>query len=315
MREPDPSIQGVLRRLSGGRDAAATISPLGRGAMNTAYLLRISDEKYVVRVPGGERASFVDPLNERYNATAAAVAGVAPRVVDYLDDDGVLVVEYLKGEALTPETLGRSEQIPRVAAALRRLHAGPRFRNDVDWFATVEDWLRRCDEHEVAVPAELLGRMDALREASAALHARSMPTVPSHNDLMPGNIVDDGRRLWFLDFEYSGNNDPCYDVADVVYQSELDDDWRARLCEAYFGRADPYLLARMSLHSLIGAAAWCLWAAVQARHSSLEIDYAGISAAYLNDVVEITDGDEFEGWVRAASRGTSRPSPRSARSD
>lgn len=83
MRESGPRIQEVLGRLSVGRDAKA-ISPLGRGAMNTAYLLQIGDEKYVARLPGGERASFVDPLNERYNAVAAAAAGVAPKVVDYL---------------------------------------------------------------------------------------------------------------------------------------------------------------------------------------------------------------------------------------
>ena len=72
--------------------------------------------------------------------------------------------------------------------------------------------------------------MGRLRLAARALAVLPTDSVPSHNDLSADNIIDDGRRLWLIDFEYSGNNDPCYDIADLASQASLDDDRAAMLC-------------------------------------------------------------------------------------
>ena len=272
--------------------------------MNSAYVVRVGETRYVVRIPGLSSGLLVpDRENERHDTAAAAVSGVSPRVVEYFDDWQVMVVEYVEGETLTDATIVLKNRIPRVAGMLRTLHAGPRFRSDFDMFRTAERWLRICDEQEIAVPDGLPERMERLRLAARALAVDAPDPVPSHNDLSSDNVIDDGRRLWLIDFEYSGNNDPCYDIADLASQAGLDDDQRAMLCEAYFGVADPALLARMRLHATIADVGWALWASIQIRVSTRDIDFARYVTAFWDQARAVLDSEEFPRLMHTASAG------------
>ncbi len=299
-----PTIDDVIKRsrLFRGRDVMTSL--LSGGHMNRAYVVQVGDARYVVRIPGVSSGLLVpDRANERHNTVAAAASGVSPPVVEYLDDWEVMVLEYVEGETLTDETIAMGDRIPRVAGTLRTLHGGPRFRTDFDMFRTAERWLRMCDEQEIAIPEGLPERMDRVRLAARALAVLAMDSVPSHNDLSSDNIIDDGRRLWLIDFEYSGNNDPCYDIADLASQAALDDDRRAMLCEAYFGVADPKLLARMRLHSTIADIGWAVWASIQHRVSSREIDFARIVRAFWDQARTMLDSEEFPRLVHLVSGG------------
>jgi thiamine kinase-like enzyme len=300
----DPTIDDVIERsrLFRGRDVATSL--LSGGHMNSAYVVQVGDARYVVRIPAVASELLVpDRANERRNTVAAAASGVSPQVVEYLDDWQVMVLEYVEGETLTDEAIVMGDRIPRVAGMLRTLHAGPRFRTDFDMFRTAERWLRMCDDGEIATPEGLHERMDRVRRAADALAVRPMDSVPSHNDLSADNIIDDGRRLWLIDFEYSGNNDPCYDIADLASQASLDDDRRALLCEAYFGVADPALLARMRLHSTIADVGWAVWASIQLRVSPRERDFAGIVRAFWEPARAMLDSEEFSRLMHSVSGG------------
>jgi thiamine kinase-like enzyme len=170
-------------------------------------------------------------------------------------------------------------------------------------FRTAERWLRICDEREIAVPEGLRERMDRLRLADRALAVLATDSVPSHNDLSADNLIDDGRRVWLIDFEYSGNNDPCYDIADLASQASLDDDQRAMLCEAYFGVADPVLLARMRLHGAISDFAWAVWSWIQLRVSTRDIDFASLGEEFWGHARAMLDSEEFPRLMHTASGG------------
>ena len=300
----DPTIDDVIERsrLFRGRDIVTSL--LSGGHVNRAYVVQAGETRYVVRIPGVSSELLApDRANERHNTVAAAASGVSPRVVEYLDDWQVMVLEYVDGETLTDETIALGDRIRTVASTLRTLHAGPRFQTDFDMFRTAERWLRICDERGIAIPEGLPERMDRVRLAARALAVLAMDSVPSHNDLSSDNIIDDGRRLWLIDFEYSGNNDPCYDIADLASQASLDEDRRAKLCEAYFGVADPALLARMRLHSTIADVGWAVWASIQLRVSSREIDFARIVRAFWDQARAMLDSEEFARSMHAASGG------------
>ena len=300
----NPTIDDVIERSRLFRGRNVTTSLLSGGHVNRAYVVQVGDARYVVRIPGVSSGLLVpDRANERHNTVAAVASGVSPDVVEYLDEWQVMVLEYVEGETLTDETIAMGDRIPRVAETLRTLHAGPRFRTDFDMFRTAERWLRMCDEREIAIPDGLRERMDSVRLAARALAVLAMDSVPSHNDLSSDNIIDDGRRLWLIDFEYSGNNDPCYDIADLASQASLDDDRRAMLCEAYFGVADPALLARMRLHSTIAHVGWAVWASIQLRVSTRDIDFARYVKAYWDQARAMLDSEEFPRLVHSVSGG------------
>ena len=94
-------------------------------------------------------------------------------------------------------------------------------------------------ERSVAIPDGFRGALPAVARIEAALARRPLPSVPCHNDLLAENYLDDGARLWIVDYEYSGNNDPTFELGNTCQELGFDDDRAAELCAAYFGAARP----------------------------------------------------------------------------
>jgi thiamine kinase-like enzyme len=304
----DTAVERVLERAHTFRGHHVTASPLSGGHINNAYVVQVDgDQRYVVRIPGASEGTRVVSLDdERHNSVAAAHAGASPRVVEYLEDLGVMVVDFVVGEALTDENVGDRARIPRLAAALKRLHAGRPFRADFDMATVARAWLRVCVERAIPTPEGLSARMDRVDLAARALAARPMILVPCHNDLSADNLIDDGERVWLIDLEFSGNNDPCFDLADIATQAHLDPSWHVGMCEAYFGRADPVKLARMGLHATISGVGWAIWASIMDRTSPRDIDFHRYVSAFWEPARGMLDSDAFDRCLRVVSDGGER---------
>ena len=270
------SIEEVLDRVEAWRGREVATSELSGGLTNTNHLVTVNEERYVVRIPGASTELLaVDRDNERHNAAAAATTGVSPTIVEVLGDLDVMVIEYIEGTTMTGESLRSPEQVRRIASSLLRLHAGPRFRKDFDMFRLTEFYLSVCDDRGVPIPDGFRDHREDVAAIERALTERSPATVPCHNDLLAENYIDDGEQLWIVDFEYSGNNDPAFELGDTAQECAFDPDLRATLCEAYFGEATPALLARMELQAVMADVGWTLWAAIQAEISDIDYDFTG----------------------------------------
>jgi len=189
----------------------------------------------------------------------------------------------------------------RIAGSLRRLHAGPRFLQDFDMFRITERYLDVVGERDVPIPDGFRDRMPTVGDVERALAVNALPPVPCHNDLLAENYIDDGRQLWIIDFEYSGNDDPCFELGDTAQECAYDDGLRAALCRAYFGRDDPVQLARMELYAMMADVGWTLWAAIQQTISTIDYDFWGWAIERWDRAVAVMDGPRFDELVRAAT--------------
>jgi thiamine kinase-like enzyme len=296
------AIDEVVERVSLWRGREVAVSPLSGGLTNVNYLAEVDGTRYVVRIPGASTELLaIDRANERHNQVAAASTGVAPRLLEYLDDVRVMVLEFVPGATMSGELLRAPGMAARMAASIRQLHAGPRFLHDFDMFRLVPWYLDIVDRQRIPIPDGYRDGLSVVDAVERAVRVHALPPVPSHNDLLAENYIDDGDRLWILDFEYSGNNDPGFELGNTAQECEFDQDLRAELCRAYFGRDDPVQLARMNLYALMSDLGWTLWAAIQATISRLDFDFWGWAVDRWTRAAGIIDSDEFPVWLATAN--------------
>jgi thiamine kinase-like enzyme len=268
------AIEAVVGRLFPG--GSARIEPIAAGLTNQNFRVGVNGRPFFVRLPGQSTDLLaVDRGNELHNTRAAAEAGIGPRVVAEDAPTGAFALEWIEGRTMSNAAFAEAGTPARIAASLRQLHAGPRFRDDFNMFRLSEHYLRVADERSIRIPEGYRDQLPKVAQIEAALAARPLASVPCHNDLLAENYLDDGSKLWIVDYEYSGNNDPTFELGNTAQELGFDAARQEELCAAYFGEATPALLARMRLQMIMSDVGWTLWAAIQAAISRIDYDFWG----------------------------------------
>ncbi len=197
--------------------------------------------------------------------------------------------------------------------ALERLDfvAGEQF----DIFAVQRKYLDIVREFGFKLPEDYLSFEPQVRRLQQVLRASAGPAVPCHNDLLAANIMDADSQIRFVDFEYSGNNDPCFELGNIWSEAALSTDHVAHLVAAYHGSESTHLVARARLFGLIAKYGWTLWASIQ--HAVSDVDFGFWSwgmEKYARAVAEFR-GTEFERLVTAAELPHSSNRPHAAIDD
>jgi thiamine kinase-like enzyme len=296
----DPALDALLDSLPC-TARPRTVEVLRGGLTNHNYKVTNAGGSCVVRIPGpGSELLGIDRDIEHANSLAAAAAGVGPPVLHYRPGEG-LVVGFVPGRTLTDADLHDPAVLRRVAAACRQLHAGPRFVNDFDMFEVQARYRRIVAEHGFRVPPRYDEFVPLVARIRAALGPRvseragspsGTVTVPCNNDLLAANLLDDGRRVRIIDYEYSGNNDPCFELGNIWSEAALPLPLLDELVTAYFGRPRPMHVARARLFALMSKYGWTLWASIQDGSSPLDFDFwAWGMEKYERAVAEFDDPD------------------------
>jgi thiamine kinase-like enzyme len=284
----EPDVAALLDRLPSLAGHPREVTGLSGGLSNRSYRVVTPAVTAVLRIAAGDAGLLgIDRENEYRNTVTAHTAGIGPPVLDRLPAEGVTVVGWLDGRTLTPTDLHDPGVLDRVVAACRTLHSGPRFAGDVDLVAVQRRYRSICREHCFGVPPGYDEHQPTVDRVGAALAAGSEGTVPCHNDLVPANILDTGSQVSFVDYEYSANSDPCFELGNLAGATDLPTE---ELVERYYGRPRPSRSARTRLYAVLAHHTWALWAAIQAGTGDLGTDFAAWGAEqYAASAAALTD--------------------------
>lgn len=291
-------IEEAVNKINDWKGKNISIHPLSGGLTNTNFKVEVDGVPYFVRVPGESTELLaIDRNNEYHNSKAASEAGVGPKVIYHLSEYNIMVLEFLNGKTMSKDSLNETGMPTRMAQAIKKLNQGPRFYSDFNMFRLTEYYLRLCKERDIRVPAGYLDRSSTVTQIEKAMSINPLPTVPCNNDLLAENYIDDGRQLWLIDYEYSGNNDPTFELGNTCQEMQFNDGQINEVCTAYFGEAKPNMIARMKLNMIMSDVGWGLWAAIQANISTIDFDFWGWAEERWGRAVEKMDSKEFEGWL------------------
>jgi thiamine kinase-like enzyme len=288
------AVEDVLEAVPELHDATE-VQPLAGGLTNTNYKVTTPRGRYVVRISGKDTGLLaIDRKNEAHNTRCAAESGVGAPLVAAVPEHDALVLEFLDGEVMNPEKLRKGDRIALIADACRRLHAGPRFLHDFDMFEIQRGYIEVVQERGFRLPDRYLEFEPQVRALERAMRVRSEPTVPCNNDLLAENFIDVGGELRLIDYEYSGNNEPSFELGNVWSESNLSLAQLEELIAAYYGRPLRNKVARARVWGLMSKYGWTLWGSIQDGVSDLDFDFWGWAMEKYDRAVAEFDRAEFE---------------------
>ena len=249
--------------------------PIERLGGLTNMVFRLGE--YCVRLPGKGTEEYINRENEAIAAQAAAAVGVSPEIL-YIDRaTGEMVSRFVEGATtMSPEAFKTATGAPsRAGVSLRTLHdSGAVFPARFELFAMIDEYLGILSTKHVELPD---GYHETLKEAEAvraALSAHPLPNVSCHCDPLCENFLDTGHRMWVVDWEYCGMNDPMWDLADLSVEGDFDAAQEEELIFAYFGgEPTPVQRGRIVIYKAMCDLLWTLWGLIQLASNNPAIDF------------------------------------------
>ena len=257
--------------------------PLDGGYTNTNFVVTHNSAKYVVRIGDDIPEHGVVRSHEVKVCRAAYACGLSPEVVHH--EPGALVMRFIEARTLSPQDIRDPPMMSRIVEIIRRCHT--EMPNQLRG-ATLMFWVFQVCRNYIAISGEstcrLESRLGDLALMNTDLEERLGPIRPSfcHNDLLPANFLDDGERLWLLDWEYAGWNTPFFDLANLSSNAQMTEAQRHQMLAIYFNRQiDVSDLTKLQVAECASLLRESLWSIVQETHSSLDIDYETYTDDYL----------------------------------
>jgi thiamine kinase-like enzyme len=275
------------------RDRAARLSiwsgpvepvRLGGGTTNVNFVVAEGRKRFVVRVGDDIPMHQIMRFNERAASRAAHAAGISPEIVHI--EPGILVMDYIEGRTCNAADIRDPARLARILPLVKRVHRemprhlrGPLLAFWV--FHVIRDYAHTLEEAGSRYAPRLADLVDVATNLELAVGPVDM--VFGHNDLLAGNFIDDGDRIWLIDWDYAGFNSPLFDLANLCSNNELDADAEQWVLNTYYGRAPDEALLQsyraMKCASLLREA---MWSMVSEVYSKLDFDYAAYTVDYMD---------------------------------
>jgi thiamine kinase-like enzyme len=269
--EEKSEVQSIVADIPALQNTQGSIERLG-GLTNRVY--RVG--RHVLRIPGKGTEEYINRSNEAASAHVAATAGVSPAILHADAKSGVMVTELITATTMSPQHFKTRVGTPaRAGIALHKLHtSGGVFPFRFELFAMIDEYLGVLSTKDVELPD---GYHAVVREAETireALAKNPAPLAPCHCDPLCENFLDDGRRMWIVDWEYSGMNDPMWDLGDLSVEANFTDQQDLEMLAAYFNSDPPRSdFARMIIYKAMCDLLWTLWGLIQHANKNPADDF------------------------------------------
>lgn len=250
------------------------ISPLEGGITNFNYLVKDSGKDSVVRMGSDIPEHLVYRSNEILVSKAAFEIGVSPELI--YNEPGILVLDYIKSTTLEPITIRKN--LERIIPIVKKIHHSiPNKLSgqpSIFWVFYVikyySNFLLKNKSTHSSLISDLLSKSNKLQELSSPREI-----VFGHNDLLAANFLDDGSKIWVIDWEYGGFNDPLFDIGGLASNNDFDLDMENLALEMYFDKKpSKELIIKYNAMKTASLLRETMWSMVSEITSKLDFSYA-----------------------------------------
>jgi len=266
------------------------------GLTNLVYHIEIADENLIVRIPGDGTEDYIDRAVELHNAQAAYRAGVSPEILWADGESGVMISRCIDAVTMTPHLFSAHDGSPtRAGAAFAKLHnSGQEFQFRFELFTMIDDYLRILAGKDTTLPDGYEEIVKAAQPIKQVLTDNPNPLAPCHCDPLCENFLDDGDKMWIIDWEYSGMNDPLWDLGDLSVEGGFSAEQDMEMLRAYFS-AEPSEadIGRMVIYKAMCDLLWTLWGLIQHADGNPAEDFWAYATGRFERCKTLMQSDEF----------------------
>lgn len=294
-----PDFQGVDK-------FAYSATRLG-GLTNLVYHIEMPPHDLIVRIPGPGTNEYIDRAVELHNAKAAQNAGVSAKILWADAKSGVMITRYIANATTMTPALFQTQNgaAQKAGKALATLHnSGQKFEFRFELFAMIEDYLKILGTSDVTLPEGYHDIVKAAEPIKCAFSENPAKLAPCHCDPLCENFIDDGEKMWIIDWEYSGMNDPLWDLGDLSVEAGFDTAQDMQMLGAYFSRApSDGEIGRMVIYKAMCDLLWTLWGLIQHAEGNTAEDFYAYAETRFTRCKTLMQSDGFESHLSALSRG------------
>ena len=290
-----------LPRFIGITKNGYTAARLG-GLTNLVYRVETEDEKLIVRIPGDGTSDYIDRAVELHNAQAAYRAGVSPKILWADGKSGIMISRCIEAETMTPDLFSSRKAGPaRAGVALAKLHnSGEQFQFRFELFTMIDDYLKILSGKDTTLPDGYADIVKAAQPIKQILADNPAPLAPCHCDPLCENFLDDGNKMWIIDWEYSGMNDPLWDLGDLSVEAGFSDAQDLEMLRAYF-ESEPAdaAIGRMVIYKAMCDLLWTLWGLIQHADDNPAEDFWAYATGRFERCKRLMQSDGFAAHLAA----------------
>jgi len=292
-------IDQAIELISAWRGKSLSFKPIYGGITNQNFKVIVDQEPYFLSIANNDSELLgVNLFNKHFNNKVCDKLELSPKIIHFLQSEGVLVSEFFPLPTLSNESLHKFDVQKRLIIAIKKLHRGPNFMGTFDMFNLIKSYLKIAKLKDIKFPDDFEDCLIKANIIGKALEPYRKKLVPCHNDLTAENMLDDGQKIYLIDFDYSGQNDLFFELGNLCVEAKFNDIQTRELLINYFGQINEEIVSKTHLHGVLSDIGWSLWSFVQIQISEIDFDFMSYGLKrWKKAVYEIKSG-KVDKWLQ-----------------
>lgn len=293
-------VNRLIKLIPEWNGKAIKVYPINNGITNTNFEVIVDEKSFFLSIPSSNSELLnIDYRNKYYNNKICGEINISPKVIHFLKSENLLITEFIKSKHSSLEMFQSSKEIEQLVKNIRLLHNANPFLKKFNMFNLI-------DSYQNIIRGDYLSKnkfqyINNIKILEPKISLPDHMLVPCHNDLLPENIIYKDDQVFILDFDYSGNNDPCFELGNLSVEMEYDDEQINKLVKYYYGEMNESIISRVNLQAIVSDIGWSLWSYVQAENSNINFDYYSHAIYRLERAINKMESEEYMLWKKYLS--------------
>ena len=290
------SIDRLIKLIPEWKGKLIKVNLINSGITNINFKINVDKRVFFLSMPDSNSELLnIDYRNKYYNNKICGDIKISPRVAHFIESDNLLVTEFIKSKTTSLTKFQSSKEIKQLVKKIKLLHNAKPFLRNFNMLSQISYYKNILKEEHL--PKELFKYVNNIETLKQKLYLTKDNLVPCHNDLIAENIIKKDNQIYIVDFDYSGNNDPCFELGNLSVEMEYDDEQINKLVRSYYGEINENIISRVNLQGVVSDIGWSLWSYVQVKNSNLNFDYSTHAIYRLERAINKMDSKEYELWI------------------